>query len=853
MVHASLLYLLTIVSAIGISLPIYFEDSHAGSFGFFADTLELEQPHTLILIDAHSDASGIANSDDIRSSLREVNSPAERKKTISKLRNQGILQPYNWIEPLMPTPFDQVLWIAGKTLTHSQKQALQKEAANQLDWKAELNKRTSGELGHRYQVINWKELKDIPLTQPVVVSIDLDYFTHLDHPLETLHTIWTELLKIPKLKAISFSLSRPWQTNDAQAEKLFHHAFRHALSVSNAQIYYNPYLTDLHDRSEKAKTYYQQGKLPPRFDITKASNPFKNLLLQHTHRIKVSHHPHQWENLLEQWKHDLPNINLIIPHQHQSIDQVWRLTTTQINDIWIDTATVPPDKKIKKINWWLIEPEQASYNIITHTSLGKGFTGDAIPYITKKKRLLATTHDPALSADTWTQELHSEHHIGILRIQAEIITDTTTHLTSTLELRVRNQTGFLGSLEEQFGSPYVFGIGAMHNQNTSTTGPETLVGNDCANFLIYAWRQQGITLPWSNPKQLKNYLTPIKPSTITPTQIKNGIVIHLGSHVAALWKDQGEIGIIDQKDLVIHHLSDFPEIITLKQLTKQKSYRLYQLKSFNNPVTLAIAGDLCLAGKLPYPVLSQQTTDILANADITVANLECAISSNHTEKKDKRFSYIVSPEHTNILTHFDLLTLANNHIGDGGQPAYQDTLTHLTKNNISTVGTGTITQAASIKTILHNDLKIGFIAFNTIENKNFIATNSHPGTACYPEHKSQIELAILTANVDYLIALPHWGNEYTAQVNSRQRHIAKWLIDLGVDFIVGSHTHHLQPIEYYKGKCIAYSLGNFIFSPQSAKGFNDHYLSMIKLSQTTQNIKHNSINIIKLNHKIKNN
>ena len=43
-------------------LPIYIEDSHAGSFGFFAQTLDLEKSYTLILIDEHSDASGVPGS-----------------------------------------------------------------------------------------------------------------------------------------------------------------------------------------------------------------------------------------------------------------------------------------------------------------------------------------------------------------------------------------------------------------------------------------------------------------------------------------------------------------------------------------------------------------------------------------------------------------------------------------------------------------------------------------------------------------------------------------------------------------------------------------------------------------------
>ena len=53
-------------------LPVYLEESHAGSFYFLAQTLPLNEPHTLVLFDAHSDASAIPKSDGIREAIRKV-------------------------------------------------------------------------------------------------------------------------------------------------------------------------------------------------------------------------------------------------------------------------------------------------------------------------------------------------------------------------------------------------------------------------------------------------------------------------------------------------------------------------------------------------------------------------------------------------------------------------------------------------------------------------------------------------------------------------------------------------------------------------------------------------------------
>ena len=58
----------------------------------------------------------------------------------------------------------------------------------------------------------------------------------------------------------------------------------------------------------------------------------------------------------------------------------------------------------------------------------------------------------------------------------------------------------------------------------------------------------------------------------------------------------------------------------------------------------------------------------------------------------------------------------------------------------------------------------------------------------------------------------HWGIERSTQPEEYQRTLARQYIDAGADAVIGAHPHVLQGIEYYQGKPIFYSLGNFIFS-----------------------------------------
>ena len=57
----------------------------------------------------------------------------------------------------------------------------------------------------------------------------------------------------------------------------------------------------------------------------------------------------------------------------------------------------------------------------------------------------------------------------------------------------------------------------------------------------------------------------------------------------------------------------------------------------------------------------------------------------------------------------------------------------------------------------------------------------------------------------------HWGTENSDRITDEQRDLVRWLIDRGVDLVVGSHPHCVQSIDFYHGRRIAYSLGNLVF------------------------------------------
>ena len=147
-------------------------------------------------------------------------------------------------------------------------------------------------------------------------------------------------------------------------------------------------------------------------------------------------------------------------------------------------------------------------------------------------------------------------------------------------------SGFRAAITEQFGLPYLFGSGELIDG--ANTGPETGLGADCANFVVYALRRQGRPIPWSNPKQLRKHLESLRrecprgrsAESATPI-IADGLFVHLGSHVAAVMEDRPPLGVLDRGDLVAHQLEGVPEILSLGQfLAARKTEPLRSVARF---------------------------------------------------------------------------------------------------------------------------------------------------------------------------------------------------------------------------------------------------------------------------------
>lgn len=245
----------------------------------------------------------------------------------------------------------------------------------------------------------------------------------------------------------------------------------------------------------------------------------------------------------------------------------------------------------------------------------------------------------------------------------------------------------------------------------------------------------------------------------------------------------------------------------------------------SNSATLLFAGDVLLSDHVlnAYDkaggisgVLGESIREEISQADIFMVNQEFPFSERGLAVADKQFTFRLPPSRVHILQEMgvDLVTLANNHILDFGTEALVDSCTTLDNAGILYVGAGeNLERAKKLEILEAGGKKIGFLGLSRVYmDGNWAASSNRPGVFSTYDFKMPVEeIKKARTLCDYLVVYVHWGVERETTPKDYQRVLGQQYVDAGADLIVGSHPHVLQGIEYYKGKPIVYSLGNFVF------------------------------------------
>lgn len=167
---------------------------------------------------------------------------------------------------------------------------------------------------------------------------------------------------------------------------------------------------------------------------------------------------------------------------------------------------------------------------------------------------------------------------------------------------------------------------------------------------------------------------------------------------------------------------------------------------------------------------------------------------------------------------FNLISLANNHTLDRGEKAVRSSLAYWRDKPALTAGSYESFQARNSPKILEkNGITYALLAYTYGTNGIPLPKGKEYLVNVYTKAMLERDIKAIRSQVDFLIVSMHWGVEYEFEPSEEQKKYAKLLADLGVDLVIGTHPHVVQPAEYIGNTLVFYSLGNLI---SAQKGTN---------------------------------
>jgi len=267
-----------------------------------------------------------------------------------------------------------------------------------------------------------------------------------------------------------------------------------------------------------------------------------------------------------------------------------------------------------------------------------------------------------------------------------------------------------------------------------------------------------------------------------------------------------------------------PPAPAAKPLPAPKSPSAATKKPATVPATVSIkaVGDMIPGTNYPYnklpakkELLLESVKPYLKGADILFGNFESTMTDYPYSSKAgggrMLFAFRTPPSYAKIFKDvgFDILSIANNHSYDFNEQGFKDTIKNIDSNGMKAVG------------------KRDQIVYQNVKGVNF----AFIGFSNYGEvHNSLLELKAgaevvkkAKQNADIVVISVHAGSEGTGALNVRNKNeffygenrgnmvlFSRTMIDAGADLILGHGPHVPRAMELYKGKLVAYSLGNFL-------------------------------------------
>ena len=240
-------------------------------------------------------------------------------------------------------------------------------------------------------------------------------------------------------------------------------------------------------------------------------------------------------------------------------------------------------------------------------------------------------------------------------------------------------------------------------------------------------------------------------------------------------------------------------------------------------------------GKYDFSSQLEYIKPIIQNYDLAFYNQESILGGTELGLSD--YPTFNSPQEfgdSMIDAGFNLVSLANNHTLDRGEKAVLNSCNYWKNKDVLTAGSySSKEEAEEIKIKEKNGIKYTLLAYTYGTNGIKIKEGKEYLVNLYSDEKAKADIEKVRDKVDLLMVSMHWGTEYKTEPTETQKKQAEYLSSLGVDIIIGTHPHIIEPITYINDTLVIYSLGNFI----SAQSTNNDYNTMVELMTSVDIIK----------------
>ncbi len=279
---------------------------------------------------------------------------------------------------------------------------------------------------------------------------------------------------------------------------------------------------------------------------------------------------------------------------------------------------------------------------------------------------------------------------------------------------------------------------------------------------------------------------------------------------------------------------------------KEETYQATMIMAGDNLIHSSVYKDaMDSSGNYNFTTMYELIKPIVSTYDIAYYNQETILGGKELGVSD--YPTFNSPQEVGdamIDAGFNLVSLATNHTMDSGEKAVLASREYWNQQDgVLAVGSYDSVDARNevhIVTVNHITYTMLNYTYGTNgipvpSGKEYLVNvwptdlelNDVERDTEYQEYKEQVkkDIEAVRKQVDVLIVAMHWGVEYTDEPTEYEKDMANFLASLGVDIIIGTHPHVIQPIEWIDDTLVIYSLGNFI----SAQYQDDNYNKMVGL------------------------